>query len=441
MEMSLGSTVFLRLDGFTPEWRQGILVFSDKRGRYHVFAVRASNSELVAREADFTSFEVDGDKHILVEGSKDKTRSQCPFPHAAIEVEYAKVLKRATEVMGQEDIQYATASEGLDEANPRRGKKSAMAMPSTTLDLDSGTSEDSGESGEDDVVKLLRRAGKGYVEKDMPSGSQERITKRGKRDRYPLLQKTKSQSVSTKLDVDEVMQSVLVKGNADSNPLNTLVQLEQLKELRGRKGKKESKPVISDQSASSSQESSSESGEKLKGAGKALRAFRRGKRAMRRRPERHIRRYIQEVEDQLGVSKDSSYLLTDYTRKLAWGKHRTLMRVHFALSHLLQTLLKGNVSQGALEVTQLLRAVHQCALDQGEWKTAWLLLDLADPLEKPRFGGEAQQLELVASYVRAMADLEKKNRNNPNEKGDDETAGKGKGAGEKNGKKAEKPEE
>lgn len=230
MEMSLGSTVFLRLDGFTPEWRQGILVFSDKRGRYQVFAVRASNSELVAREADFTSFEVDGDKHILVEGSKDKTRSQCPFPHAAIEVEYAKVLKRATEVMGQEDIQYATASEGLDEANPRRDKKSAM--PSTTLDLDSGTSEDSGESGEDDVVKLLRRAGKGYVEKDMPSGSQERITKRGKRDRYPLLQKTKSQSVSTKLDVDEVMQSVLVKGNADSNPLNTLVQLELLKELR-----------------------------------------------------------------------------------------------------------------------------------------------------------------------------------------------------------------
>ena len=435
--MSLGDTCFLRLEGFTPEWRQGVLVFSDKKGKYQVFAIRASSAEIVSRETDFTVFEVDGDKHILVEGCKSKTRSQCPFPHAAIEVDYAKVLKRATEVMSRDDTHYATASEGAEDVSAKKGKK--PAVPTSLLPSDSETSEESGVSAEDEVMKLLRRAGKGYVEKDMPSGSLEEVPKKNKKDRYPLLQRTKAKSSSSKMDMGEVMQSVLEKGCVDGNPLNTLVQLELLKELRGRKGKKDLKHELSDRSASSSQESTSEDGEKLKGAGKALRAFRKGKKAMRRKPERHIRRYVQEVEEQLGVSKDSSYLLTDYTRKLSWGKHRTLMRMHFALSHLLQTLLKGHVSQGALEVTQLLRAVHQCALDQGEWKTAWLLLDLADPLEKPRFGGEAQQLELVASYVRAMADLEKKNRGNPGEKEDDEMVGKGKG--KKGAKKAEKPEE
>jgi hypothetical protein len=35
-----------------------------------------------------------------------------------------------------------------------------------------------------------------------------------------------------------------------------------------------------------------------------------------------------------------------------------------------------------------------------------LLLGHQDPLERPRFGGEPDQLEKIASYLKAMDDLE-----------------------------------
>ena len=91
-------------------------------------------------------------------------------------------------------------------------------------------------------------------------------------------------------------------------------------------------------------------------------------------------------------------------------------------------------------MTQLLRATHQASLDQGDWRTAWLLLDLPDPMERPRFGGEAQQLELVASYVTAMANLEKKGRWQSN-RGNEEDSVLGKGKGKRKGKKGDKEEE
>lgn len=56
------------------------------------------------------------------------------------------------------------------------------------------------------------------------------------------------------------------------------------------------------------------------------------------------------------------------------------MRYHYALSEVLQSLLTGNPDRAALQVTQLLSATHQVALGGGEWRTAWLLLDMADPL-------------------------------------------------------------
>ena len=119
------------------------------------------------------------------------------------------------------------------------------------------------------------------------------------------------------------------------------------------------------------------------------------------------------------------------------------MRYHYALSEVLQSLLTGNPDRAALSVTQLLSATHQVALGGGEWQTAWLLLDMADPLERPRFGGEVQELETVAAYVRAMRDLEKKGRSNPMrsaEENDTQPKGKGK-RGKQTGKKGDKSEE
>ena len=72
-----------------------------------------------------------------------------------------------------------------------------------------------------------------------------------------------------------------------------------------------------------------------------------------------------------------------------------------------------------------------------------MLLDLPDPLDKPRFGGEAQQLEVVAGYVKAMSDLEKKSKTFNRFEDDTGSNMSQKGKGKTKGKKAkdeDKPE-
>lgn len=141
--------------------------------------------------------------------------------------------------------------------------------------------------------------------------------------------------------------------------------------------------------------------DKPKGAERALQAFKRGHRRMRQRPLKHVRRYVREAEEFLGVSPGVPYNLADYTRRISWGRHKTLQR---CLS------LKEKPTEAALQVILSLRCLRQCSTDNGEWGTAWLLTGLPDPYRKPRFGGEHQQLEEVAGYVKAMVELEKKAR-------------------------------
>lgn len=89
-------------------------------------------------------------------------------------------------------------------------------------------------------------------------------------------------------------------------------------------------------------------------------------------------------------------------------------------------------------MTQVLRSIHQCSLDQGDWRTAWLLTHLPDPMLRPRFGGEEQSLEVIGAYVKAMHDLEKRGRSSAADQDvDDPVAGKGKNGKGKKGKKAE----
>ena len=186
-----------------------------------------------------------------------------------------------------------------------------------------------------------------------------------------------------------------------------------------------------------SEDSSGSSGErhvaKPRRAGKALRDFRERRRAMRKHPVKHIKRYVWEAEEVLGVSADVAYNLSDYTRKLHSGKQKSLYRIHFAVSEILAAQLRGKREQAALQSVQLLRCLHQVCLDGGSWRAGSLLLQHQDPLERPRFGGEASQLEHIASYLKAVQELEKKNTGG-GDQGEDEVGGKN---GRRKGKKAD----
>eukprot|EP00435_Cladocopium_sp_Y103_P062441 s363_g24.t1 len=433
--MNRGDTVYLRLAGFKPEWRQAVVI-SGKPGRSLQLAVRISKEEAESKAGLLSSFVVEKEIFILVEGDLSRLRPTCTFPCRALELEVEKIMEKASELQSSDEhVQYATASEHPAEQAPRKKKE----------ELSSSSEEESEGSG-DEVFQLLSRAAKVGIEPATGFEKHERKRSSKMTSRYPLLaqkEASKGSSSSALPKAEDLLKSVLSSSstNLDGSQLNALIQMELLRELRGKKEKKKDRQESPSEKSSSSQESSSdEDKERLRGAGKAMKAFRKSKKRMKKNPEKHIRRYIKDVEDFLGVGTEGAYVLTDYTKKLAWGKQRTLMRYHFALSDLLQTILKGKLKLAGLKVTQLLRATHQASLDQGDWRTAWLLLDLADPLERPRFGGEAQQLEVVASYVTAMANLEKKGRWQPN-RGNEEDLSSGRGKGKRKGKKGEKEEE
>lgn len=244
--------------------------------------------------------------------------------------------------------------------------------------------DESNDSGSDYVLRMLRNESNPRTEK--ATGKEEtKSSDKNKKNRYPLFaagEKAKQKDSGVEKDA----LAMLLKGGLgsmagqlDSQQLTTLMQMELLRELRDKKSKPKASVEEYSEKSDSSLDSSLEEEEKLRGAGKAMRAYRKNPRCMRRKPEKDIKRYIREVEECLGVSQDGAYMLTDFTKKLAWGKNHTLFRIHFALSHILQTVLQGKLSQVGLRVTQLLRAVHQANLDDGSWKTAWLLLDIQEP--------------------------------------------------------------
>lgn len=436
--MKLGDTGYIRIEGFDPEWRQAVVV-NIRSGGQLVLAVRVGKSELSLQS--YSSFEIASDNgvFILVEGDTKRMRDQCPFPHRALEVDPRKLLTNAKVLQEEESVNYATASEDL----PKKSSSTKLQLDPLEADSGSDSAEESGDS-EGGILAMLKRAERSHREKATHSEDPGRRSKH--KNRYPLLETRTSSQQAALPGLDELLPKMLSAGSSQQMDLNSLIQLELLRELRGngKSKKNRSTDEKEDRSASDPDESSSNEGTKLRGAGKALRAYRKSRRHKRQNPLKYVRRYVKEVEEQLGVTDNSAYKLIDFTRRLQWGKFKTLMRFHYALSEVLQELLRGRPNLAALQVTQLLRATHQLCLDNGEWKTAWLLLDLPDPVQQPRFGGEVRDLETVAAYVRAMHDLEKRSKGfNPKPGGEEEEqTGKGKGKrGKKGTAKTDKNEE
>lgn len=432
-DFRIGATAYLKLDGgFDPPWRQCLVVTPPSKKGKNFLAVRVREGELQGKWKDLSSMELGEQRFILVEGTVERLRVKCPDAHCALEVSSNALLVEALQMVEAEGLSYATASE---EVEPTRMGREALVE----TEDESESQEDSGDSLEGDaIMKMLKRAGLGKPERGMPSDEPKSKKKKNK-SRYALLNRDSAAKSTDKLDLDALLQKSLAGASTSSGGLdiNALVQMQILKELKDRNHKKPiEKTDDSDESNSSGSDSSGGERVKLKGAGKALRAYRQTYRSMKRHPLRHVRRYVKEVEEQLGATSSSPYSLSDMSRKLNWGKQKTLMRLHFGISEALQTLLSGKTDQTALQLTLLLRSIHQCSLDNGSWKVAWLLTHLVDPLEKPRFGGEAQDLEVIASYVRAMGDLEKRSRTwqpgqnedeQENANGGKKTKGKGKG--------------
>ena len=113
-----------------------------------------------------------------------------------------------------------------------------------------------------------------------------------------------------------------------------------------------------------------------------------------------------------------------------------LKRCHWYVSHALTHFLRGETAAGEAYLTQILRGLHQVALEGGGWDTACLLLPGHDPCSREPYGCTEEDLHTIAAYRDAERRIQGNNRfrgkgGEKGETGEDSTKQKGHKKGDK----------
>ena len=114
------------------------------------------------------------------------------------------------------------------------------------------------------------------------------------------------------------------------------------------------------------------------------------------------------MQQQLGVVSSSQHWeCRDFSRKVlvTFGKMRGLWRTHYGISEAVQHFIEGRPAHCCAHLVMLLQAIHQAAIDHGDWSTAALLVPSEDPLARAPFGAGERELQNVHAYRKAMSDL------------------------------------
>ena len=97
-----------------------------------------------------------------------------------------------------------------------------------------------------------------------------------------------------------------------------------------------------------------------------------------------------------------------------------LWRCHAGLQEIIWYALEGNHMQSIAYACQLSKAIHQVAIDNGDWSNALLLIPTPDALGEPSFGGEEEEMHMVQGWRRAMRDLKARQSGDRRGAGSDE---------------------
>ena len=134
------------------------------------------------------------------------------------------------------------------------------------------------------------------------------------------------------------------------------------------------------------------------------------RRRVERKPDKVTLAYVDRMRRDLGIVHNSQWWqATDYTKRIQvqFGNQRGMLRVHFAVSECLQEMLNGRQSHAMAHMSLICQAVHQCALDRGDWTSAQYILPGTDYLSRPDFGAGERELVEIAKYRKALKELKK----------------------------------
>ena len=403
-----GSVGFLWLsESFGPRrWREALVI--GVKDSWVQTVVKATAEEIAA--SGLASIEVEGKHFCLVEARASQVRlgPSAEGEDVVLLETDKKALARAAETLlsSEEELVYATASEPVQLEPAKTSKQKGHRDPS----LSSSSSASGSSSEEEDPVSLMRKkwlgedTGKEKKSKDRRKSSRRR---RSHSRRFALISKSRGRKKSRE---ERTVQEELLKAVSSSkDPLQGLLALQIAQSMgKEKKDKKGRRRRAKDRSASSSRSSSSStssSSSKARGHARAVENMEANRKKMFKHPIRYVKKYMKSIEKEMGA-EDRAFRVTDYTRRINFGKQRNLARCHHLFGIVLEMLLREDYAEAALQVTLCLQALHQAAIDS-DWTVAWLLTCTQDPYEKKQWGGDATALQHVTAYVRSMQDLSK----------------------------------
>ncbi len=78
------------------------------------------------------------------------------------------------------------------------------------------------------------------------------------------------------------------------------------------------------------------------------------------------------------------------------------------IRYALEAILREDYETAAAQIIQSIKATRQVAIDKGNWSNAWLLTGEEDVLSRKRFAAGEEELETIAGYNIAMAEISRK---------------------------------
>lgn len=382
-----------------PRWRE-ILILGIQRN-WAQLLVRAKNQEEIPEGTgrvdvrDFAFF--------LIQCPLSDLRVGCSNTFLKLEVDHSVLLGEGKGLIDSDpELQFATASDADPGQMARTTRKKSGRQT-----LESGSNSD---SSEEDMTGLLQQMQKNWLGGDTSKGRSSRdVERRSSTKRFALLEKGRKEKEQKPSATDPTAQ--LLQNIDMEDPLKALVTLQLAQQLKAsQKEKRKHRSHSSSQSSShrdhSSSSSSRSSNRRHSSHAKAIENYRDAKKRMFRKSLKHVRRYVKEVERHLGAA-DRPFKLSELGKKISWGPHKSLQRVHYMMSEVLEEMLKGRMERACLMQVLCLRSVHQCCIDRGDWEVAWLVTHLDNPFTRPKWGGDEAELGNVAAYLKSMAELER----------------------------------
>ena len=145
---------------------------------------------------------------------------------------------------------------------------------------------------------------------------------------------------------------------------------------------------------------------------RSLGRMRAWKLQMTEQPENIIDEYIARWEDDLGA-QGKPWRWLDTNRHIKWGKCKSMKRCHEMMCHVLEQsrLATTPKQKRAVEaqIIQCLEALHEFAV-QADWRTAWPLTHLPDPVGAAPLVGTEVEMEVILAALKTREDLRMRSR-------------------------------